>query len=119
MKLWRAAPKLGRALVEISDETVGIAGVRRGGEGIEHPMQSPFAFPQRLLDLLALGDVFREPGNARDVPLLVLNGEGATADPADRAVRPDHPELRVREHTLPVLLQALERSVPIVRMDAL
>ena len=78
-----------------------------------------FALAQRLLGPLALGDIFQEPANARDFPILILNGEGATAYPADRAVRPHHPELRVREHTVVLLLHALDRPVPIVGMDSL
>src|SRR5438876_7189791 len=84
---------------------------------LERAAEPLLALAQRLLGPLALGDIFQDRGNARDFPILILDGEGATADPADRAVRPHHPELLVREHTVLLLLHALDHLVPIVRMD--
>src|SRR5258706_7479516 len=82
-------------------------------------MQSPLAFPQRFLDVFALGDVFREPGNARDISVVVLDGKSAAADPADQAVGPHDPKLPVRKRAAPVLLHLLDHPVPIVWMNAL
>src|SRR5258707_657810 len=86
---------------------------------LERAAEPLLALAQRLLGPLALGDVFREPGDARDVPGPVLDGEGAPADPADRAIRPHHPELPALEHAAPALLRQRDRVAPIVRMDAL
>ena len=107
-----AAPQLGGAPVVEGDPAFGITGVNSGGHERDQLPHSLLALAQRLLGPLALGDVFREPGNARDVPILVLDGEGAAPDPPHRAVRPHDRNSKIREHAAPALLHVLDRLVP-------
>src|SRR5262249_12894136 len=111
------APQLGSLVVEERDPPLPVGGVHGRWEPEEQVAEALLTLPQRLLGLLVLGDVFHEPGNARDVPVLVLDGEGAATHQADRAIRSDDPELRVGEHALAPLLQVRKRLLPIVRVD--
>src|SRR5208337_4642193 len=87
------------------------------GRVLERAAEPLFALTQRLLGLLALGDVFREPGDSIDFPRMVFDRESVTADPAECAVRPRDPELRVRGHPAELLLQAHHHLLPIIGMD--
>src|SRR5258708_39994047 len=111
--LLRIADDAAKPLVDAEDAAFDVAECDADGRVLERPAEPLFTLPQLLLGLFAVGDILQEPGNARGFPILILDGEGATADPADRAVRPHHPELPVREHTVLLLLHALDRLVPI------
>src|SRR5262249_4584474 len=74
---------------------------------------------QRLLGLLAGGDVLGDPADPVDLPGLVAEGKAPVPDPADRAVRPHDPVLFVG-----VLAQAMPAggfagALPVLGVDGL
>ena len=60
-----------------------IGGGQIGCPFLNPDFQFPVGFLKCLLNLFSFGDVFRDPGNAVDLPLLVYYGKGPCKHPAD------------------------------------
>src|SRR5208337_5176880 len=114
----RVAEDFAQLLVGAQAAVMAVHVGNADGRVLERSAEPLLAFPQRLLGQLALCDVFREPGDSIDFPRIVSDGESVTSDPAERAIRPRHPELRVRGYPAELLLQLHHHQLPIIGMDA-
>ena len=128
--------QLAEGPVDLEPPAVG----RRQGDTdrgmLERAGEAFLAFPQRVFDPLALGDIRDDPGQADQSAGGIADLKAPDANPADLAVRPRDPILDVQarrvagerregaQHTLPVLrdgevdpllrmgVQALRRTAP-------